>query len=455
MQYIEKLNRQRDEALESLDDLVRKIERENRDFNSAERTRRAELTKSVEKLNGDIKAENERLHRPLPGATPRRSSLPWSQPTTQPMPGGGVHTEPRHAPLTAFRGKDGVRNALTFGHQLRAMAFRGDKNFGHLSDESSRWLNDNGAGELRAQSHTYGEGGATVPDSVSDTMIENVEEYGVIRRLCAEGGSLFPMKSDSLQIPRRLTGYSGFWTSDGVPTTESEASFDAPMLVSREYSVMSRIPIALAEDSVVNLGDFVARDMAREIAHNEDDCCINGDGTSTYGGIVGIRHALTGQSLVDAITGDDQFSELTVEDLRKMVRRCAQYAGLRPVWLASHGGGWIDTFQRLASAQNGATSGDLLAGLPKTFLGYPVVTTDLMPNEDSAYDEEVMIVFGDIARACAFGARSDFTLRVSDQRFFEYREIGFLASSRFDFVVHDRGDDSNAGCLIGLRGNTS
>ena len=48
----------------------------------------------------------------------------------------------------------------------------------------------------------------------------------------------------------------------------------------------------LNEDAVLNIGDDLAGEIAYAFALKEDQCGFLGDGTSTYGGIVGVTTAL-------------------------------------------------------------------------------------------------------------------------------------------------------------------
>jgi HK97 family phage major capsid protein len=89
------------------------------------------------------------------------------------------------------------------------------------------------------------------------------------------------------------------------------------------------------------------------------------------------------------------------------------------------------------------------------FLGYDVVISQKMPTSTSALDAVVVFLFGDMSKAVTFGTRGGLRVAQSEHRYFEYRQIGIVGSERIAIVVHDIGDASNAGPLVGLRGNTS
>jgi HK97 family phage major capsid protein len=63
-----------------------------------------------------------------------------------------------------------------------------------------------------------------------------------------------------------------------------------------------------------------------------------------------------------------------------------------------------------------------------------------------------MMLFGDLSLAATLGDRRVMNLRRSDQRYMDQDQVGFLGSARIDIVVHDCGDNSNAGPIVGLVG---
>jgi hypothetical protein len=55
--------------------------------------------------------------------------------------------------------------------------------------------------------------------------------------------------------------------------------------------------------------------------------------------------------------------------------------------------------------------------------------------------------------AAAVGERRVATIRKSDDRYFEQDQVGILGTERVDIVVHDAGDNTTAGPIVGLMGN--
>jgi len=369
-------------------------------------------------------------------------------PSGDPIP--NIRVMPRFGRLRAFRSGNlnvDLEDAYSAGMFYRA-ALLGD-------EESARWCRERGYADVRAQTGTTLEGGgATIPTPLSNRIIDLVEEFGVIRR----EANIMPMSSDTLPIVRRTGGVTAYFTGDPDATTQSEMTLDRINLVAKELSSLSLVPISLAADSIINFGDRIALEQARAFADKEDDCGFNGDGTSTYGGIVGIRTKMIdgnhAGSYDDATAGDDTWPAYILSDLLGLTGKTPAYPGMNEKWFCSKIA-WAQTLQRLAAGQGGSTGAELTNGLAKQFLGFDVALSQKMPKVTTALDEVVVFLFGDLSMAVTMGVRAELTVRVSDQRYFEYRQIGILSSERFDINVHDIGSASAAGPLVGLRGNTS
>ncbi len=324
--------------------------------------------------------------------------------------------------------------------------------------EAREWCGDHGI-DLNVRSEqtgtTIGGGAATIPTQMSGRVIDICEQFGMMRRECY----VQPMDRDAMPIPRRISGLTGYWVGDKDGVTQSQTGWDNVNLVAKELCCLTRVPFSLMGDSIINWADRITLEMGRTFAEKEDDAGINGDGTSTYGGIVGIRTKMVdgshAASYVEATAADDTFAELLAADLILMLGKVPDYAGINEKWYGSKLA-WSAAFVRLMEAAGGNTMLSMAKGVAnKQYLGYEYVSSPKMPKVTTSLDAVVMLLFGDISMACTFGDRSDMTIRTSDQRYFEYRQLGILASERVDIVAHDLGDDTNPGPLVGLIGNVS
>ena len=355
---------------------------------------------------------------------------------------------PRYCPskLIAFRGQDAAERAYMSGRWFMANL---------LHDEASRAYCDEHAAELRVMTEAvHTKGGVTVPTIIESTIISLKEKYGLARSECA----IHPMTSDEQIIPRRTGGITAYPVGETTETTDSDMSWDNVAMVARKWAALTRMSSDLSEDSVISMSDTLVDEMAHAFAAKEDACLIDGDGTSTYHGIVGFRtKAVDGNhagSYDDATAGDDQFAELLLADIIALIGKLPGYAHDGAKWYCSYYA-WGACFLRLIGALSGNTLAAVAAGAPPQFMGYPVVRSPAMPSATSAYDETVMLAFGNMRMAATLGDRRGITVRTSADRYLEYDQIGVMATQRYDINVHDIGDASNAGPLVFLRGNAS
>lgn len=294
-----------------------------------------------------------------------------------------------------------------------------------------------------------------VPNEMVLPIIALREQYGVARRRC----QIHPMTSDTASIPRRTSGATAYFVGrEGAPTA-ADPAFDNVNLTARNVAAETRISNDYADDSVINLADFLAQEHALAFATKEDGCLFNGDGTSTYGGIVGFTVLLNGASgmagSVDVAT-INTFAEVTATHLEGVVGLLPDIAGIRPAWYCSKRAEAL-MFGRLRGAGGGNSKGDLAAGTPKTWDGDEIVLTQVMVHGTSAtdYDEVVMALYGDMSMAAVLGDRRGMTMLTDPYSLSSNQQTKIISSERFDIVCHGFGDATNPGPMVALVGEAS
>lgn len=346
----------------------------------------------------------------------------------------------RHGNLKAFAGQNAHEEAYAAGRWYMAC-------LGH--DGSREWCNEHGLSfqnALGTGSNTGG--GALVPNPLENTLIRLVETFGVFR----QKAFVWPMTSDTDTIPRRTGGMTAYFVSQNpsTGTTESDPTFDNVNLAARELCAATRVSKNFSEDTIIAWADLLTKEIALAFANKEDSCGFLGDGTSTYGGIVGIKNALADGSEVTAATGNTGFATLDLEDFLAMVAKLPQYPGIKPEWYI-HSTGYALSMQRLMLAAGGNTVNDIASGGKPMFLGAPVNFVQVMNSTTGAQTStEGLCYYGDLSLAAAFGNRIGMSVEFSDQRYIELNQIGVFGRERFDIKVHEVGTASVAGPLIGL-----
>ncbi|MDH3636848.1 MAG: phage major capsid protein [Gammaproteobacteria bacterium] len=365
----------------------------------------------------------------------------------KPLPQTVPYVDVREKYTGKLRGFRSEEDAYRAGKWARAM-FLGDR-------KAATWCGEHG---MRVMTESvFTKGGALVPTEMENAIIDLREEYGVARQLLR----VVTMGSDTLTVPRRAGGVTAYFVDELTAITESDKSWDDVNLVARKMGCLTRFSTDYAEDAIIDVASDLAEEFAYSFALKEDQCMIDGDGTSTYGGIRGFRDRLkVSESLagtIEATAGDDQWAEYIAADLDTV-------RGTLPLYAAVRGGGanWLCSkiaknivFDGITRAAGGNTQVMLGGQLTDSYLGDRIVVSQAMPAAATAYDEVVVMLYGNFPLAATMGDRRGFSARVLTERYAEYDQLAILGTTRFDIVVHDVGDATNAGPVVALTGNTS
>lgn len=368
----------------------------------------------------------------------------------------GIRRQPVQNFTSSEDGMDPVVRAYRFG--MWAMAAIGRALPQYHNPRIEAYVRDQGL--LNA---AHGEGGSDstgahvlVPDEFSTDLIVLREQYGVARRVLMNE----PMSSESKTVPRQTGALTAYFVAENAAITESNMSFDNVTLVAKKLAVLARMSNELNADSAISIGDRLLADIAWAYANKEDDCAFNGDGTSTYGHITGVRTQL-GTLTAGTAPGVPQaagstWSSITLANLESVVAALPQYADTpRTAWIA-HRSFAYNVMQKLALASGGVTSQEVFNGnRVMMFLGYPVIMSQIMPSTTAS--GQIPVLFGDYSLGGKFGNRGQESISFSDQAtvggesMWERDQIGVRATERFDVVIHDFGSDSAAGPIVCLK----
>lgn len=380
-----------------------------------------------------------------------------------------IHTaEPARVPYG-----EGARQMIVRGRQLRSFikpihytdgskmepeeaAYRSGKWLMAVvgQNESARkWCNERGIlTETRVMTAgTDSAGGYLVPTEMEQSIIDLREAYGIARRLARRR----PMASDTKSIPKRTGGVTAYFINeDNSGVTASDKSWGNVNLVAKTLAALSLISKNLEEDSIIDVVDDLAQEMAYAFATKEDQCWLVGDGTSTYGGMQGLItlfEATAYASRITAATNHDTFAEIDNADLTSVMGGVADFAGLNPQWVCSklfaH-----TVFGRLKATAGGATGAELSARQRDGYLGYEANTSEIMPKVTTTLSSKVMALYGDFALASSFGDRRGIMIEVLRERYAEKLQVGILGHERFHIVNHDLGSTSVKGPVAALYG---
>lgn len=409
------------------------------------------LAERAEKIKSKIEfyervAEKEKelrsvLERATPASTPQTMEevqVEEKRSFVAPVPSSGK--------LTAFTGDGAQERAYRAGMFLKGHCF-GDQ-------EARRWCSDHGV-ESRAQAgSTNSAGGFLVPDILSSEIVRLVEEFGAFPQYARR----VPMTSDTLLIARRTGGLAARAVGENTEVVDSDMTFDNVQLNAKIWGVANRTPNSLMEDSVINLADALATEVAQAFAEAFDNAGFIGDGSSSYHSTTGICTKVVdgnhGASVQVAETGNTSFGSVDLEDFTDAVAKLPLYARRNAAWYISPAG-YGSAMLRLAMASGGNTRADVAGGFELRFLGFPVRLVHSMESALTSTESSVLALFGDLSQAATFGERRAVSIRTASERYIEYDQTLTFATTRNAMVVHDLGSASKAGPIVALQAAAS
>jgi HK97 family phage major capsid protein len=338
-----------------------------------------------------------------------------------------------------------AQDAYRFGRFLFAVAGNA---------KSADWCARNGI-NLKAHLETVNSaGGFLVPDEFEATLISLREKYGVMRA----NARVYPMGRDTLNIAVRKAGLTSYWAGETAAGTESTLTFGNCGLVAKKLFALTTASSELVEDAIVSVADTVADEIAQEFAYREDDAGFNGNGTNTYGGMVGLQNVLGSASVSDTAIGTGDISNtstgVTLPLVAAWLAKLPAYGITPNTKIYCNKAVYHAVFERLAMTAGGTTATEIQNGASPRFFGYPVVFTQVMASAIATGTNDVDIAYvGDLSLGVAFGDRRATTIRTSDSALnaFEQDEIVIRGTQRVDIVCHSPGDSSTAGPIIALR----
>lgn len=425
---------------------------DQRELSNKLETEIATLTTNITAYEADqVRRDRQTALTATLATTTRLPSTKLQPPTVNDPPAAGNLTPdnkdkpwlsfPRtYGQLKGFKGPDAAEHAYKSGQFLLAAIG---------NDRAALWCREYGVQMLTPQGEDSNQrGGFLVPPEFETAIIDLREEFGVFRR----ESKVVPMASNTMTIPRRKSGLTAFYIGESEEITESNKTWNQVELVARKLGCLTKYSSELNEDAIINMASDLAGEMAYAFAVKEDAAGFNGAGESTNGGITGLKTACTAATatVVTAETGNDKFSNLDLLEFENMIGKLPLFAHAGAKWFISNAG-WSASMQRLLDAAGGNTGMMLAGAAPKSFLGFPVVLSQTMEARTTGTGDAAGACYlGNLTLASTFGNRRGVTIKTSDQRFIEEDQLAIMGTERYDIVVHDVGDTSDAGAMVML-----
>lgn len=293
-----------------------------------------------------------------------------------------------------------------------------------------------------------------VPEEFGSDMIKLREEFGAARKLC----KMVPMSSDTRTDPRWVSGLTSSFTGEGSAASESSMVHQTVRLTAKKMTCLSTYSSELDEDSVMDFAQTLQTEMAYSDALKEDQCLVDGDGTSTYGGIRGLKSQFATTTIGTApgyrdATGTT-WGAITLTDVITLISVVPVYAQAGMQFLCSSQF-YYQVMVPLLNAAGGVTGTELQNGFRKPmFQGIPVMFSQVMPIVTAT--SGIMVMLGRFDLSTSFGDRRRQTIEFSREatigstNLFESDLVAVKSSQRIDINVHSIGSNSEAGPVVAL-----
>lgn len=285
------------------------------------------------------------------------------------------------------------------------------------------------AGDRRAQDFmaaqsggTDNKGGFSVPDPLSNALINLIEDRGTARQKAQR----IVMSSDTWSVPKVTAQATIYYPAEAAAITESDVTFGQVQLSAKKLAALVKMSTEITEDSVLSMLDVVVDSIAYSIALEEDKNLFNGvaGGVNTSG--------IAGDASVDD-TNVASVAALALTDLTE----CASGIGNPVVGAVNE---WYmspvvfhSQVRDLLNAAGGNAVADIEGGQRPLLLGYPVNLVSCLPAAPAS--GELVAAFGDLRIGAYFGDRRALNFKTLNELYMENDQIGVVATERIDIQV--------------------
>lgn len=277
-------------------------------------------------------------------------------------------------------------------------------------------------------------GGLLLPPDAGRLIIDLAMQYGKFEA----NAMVEPMSTNEKPIFVHDDGVQIYFLDELEELTEEEIKFRRVLLTAKRLGAYTAWSAEFEQDVQAWSGEKFVELFARAYAKKKDQCGFVGDGTSSYGGIVGIlNHTDTVlNSMPDTKTS---FSDLTYDDLiatqlstppetREELDRCKWFMHPDQV-LHVAGLTYPGKETRILSESRNARGRFEL-------LGYEIVEVGVYPDEGDDDAGVIMLSFGSLWHSCVVGNRMSLRVKVSNELLWLKDGTALGVMGRFDIKVH-------------------
>jgi HK97 family phage major capsid protein len=314
-----------------------------------------------------------------------------------------------YAPNERIAERTTGRNAV--GELAKAMIF-GAKN-ADLSESERRALSEG----------TDSAGGYTVPTMLASEFIDKLRAKLVVFQA---GASTVPMTSDNLAIARVTGDPTVAWTAENAEITASDPTFDAVTLAPKKLTCLVKVSRELLEDSV-NISAALEGAIIGAMSVELDRACLFGSGSGSE------PTGLFNISGINSVSmGTNGATPSSYDDLIDLLYEVQLDNGADPKSFIMH----PRTNRTYAKMKDG--NGNPLTEPKMTAEVRRLLTTavPITQTQGTATGVCSTVLTGDFSKMLV-GIRVGLELRMLNERYAEFDQVGFIARLRADVAVEN------------------
>ena len=354
----------------------------------------------------------------------------------------GTKSMPKIEVKSRFKSRTFKSNEDAYKSGMWLLAVNGDR-------RAEKWCNDHGIELKTITEGNTASAGLLVPEEWEDAIWNLKEPRGVIRQIARTVNMSSP-------VHKRIKsngGTTAYFVGEGSAPSESSISYTYNTLSAKKLAVLVKATYEINDDAIVNIVDEITQEMSYKFTDKEDACGFIGDGTSTYGGITGLRYKYQsilelggGTWATDADKAKLGSAKVATGSTWSSITR-ADITGLRAKVRGGGQGGnnayycssvfYYEVLLPLIHAAGGLSGTESANGVTgERFDGFPVRFVEVMPTATAVSD--IPLYFGDASQAIDFGDLKQTTIETFKNIQTQVWDI--VGTERFDINAHDLGN---------------
>jgi HK97 family phage major capsid protein len=256
-------------------------------------------------------------------------------------------------------------------------------------------------------------GGFIVPEEFAAEVNRVVEDFGLVPKLAR----IYPMKYDTLNVPRLASSVSVYWPGEATAGTASQPVFEQVVLSAKTLVGITPMSNELLADANVNVVDLLVELFAEAIAGEMDKQGFAGTG-SPFTGIL----KDTGVTFYSPTTTSTFTLSATPDNCRGLISQVkpwslqgAAFFMHRAVWLliqtakaSTSGDYFISAYNPVVVGAN--TTQAFPMAMAGSLWGYPVYLSDKLPSVTAI--STPFIIFGNLKHLYV-GDRQEMAVAIS------------------------------------------